>query len=48
LAKNPTENAEAHRLYLLGRHYFFKSTGENNQRAIEYFNQVLQQDQRRP
>jgi len=43
-ARNPTENPEAHRLYLLGRHYFFKGTEENNQKAVEYFNLALQQD----
>jgi adenylate cyclase len=44
LVKNPTENPEAQRLYLLGRHYYFKGTEENNKKAIKYFNQALQQD----
>lgn len=44
LAKVPTENPEAHRLYLLGRHYALKVTDEDNQTAIEYFNQALKLD----
>ena len=44
LAKTPTENPEAHRLYLLGRYYWFKGTEESSKKAIEYFNQALHQD----
>ena len=44
LAKAPTENPEAHRLYLLGRHYALKVTDEDNQTATEYFNQALKLD----
>src|SRR4030088_2354062 len=42
LAKKPTENPEAHRLYLLGRYHFYKftKTGWNN--AIHYYEQALQ------
>jgi adenylate cyclase len=44
LAKSPTENAEAHRLYLLGRYHFAKwsQAGWNN--ALKYFDQALQLD----
>src|SRR5438876_1162665 len=44
LAKKPTENPEAHRLYLLGRYEFGKytQTGWNN--AIHYYEQALRID----
>ncbi len=44
LAKKPTENPEAHRLYLLGRYQFAKytQTGWNN--AIRYYEQALRID----
>ena len=44
LAKKPTENPEAHRLYLLGRYEFAKytQTGWNN--AIHYYEQALRID----
>src|SRR5438132_6704786 len=44
LAKKPTENPEAHRLYLLGRYEFAKytQTGWNN--AIRYYEQALRID----
>jgi adenylate cyclase len=44
LAKKPTENPEAHRLYLLGRYEFGKytQTGWNN--AIRYYEQALRID----
>src|SRR5438309_2529496 len=44
LAKKPTENPEAHRLYLLGRYEFAKytQTGWNN--AIRYYEQALKLD----
>src|SRR5438128_801828 len=44
LAKKPTENPEAHRLYLLGRYEFAKytQTGWNN--AIHYYEQALKLD----
>jgi len=44
LEKKATENPEAHRLYLLGRHYSLKATAEDSQKAVEYFNQALQKD----
>src|SRR5213594_3478994 len=42
LAKKPTENAEAHRLYLLGRYHFAKSTQAAWTNAMNYFNQAIQ------
>jgi adenylate cyclase len=44
LAKKPTDNPEAHRLYLLGRYEFAKytQTGWNN--AIRYYEQALRID----
>src|SRR5437867_3956433 len=44
LAKKPTENPEAHRLYLLGRYEFAKytQTGWNN--AIRYYEEALKPD----
>jgi len=44
LSKKPTENPEAHRLYLLGRYEFAKytQTGWNN--AIRYYEQALRLD----
>ncbi len=44
LAKAPTENPEAHRLYLLGRYYFGKSTEASLTNAMQYFTQALQPD----
>jgi adenylate cyclase len=44
LAKLPTENPEAHRLYLLGRYHFGKDTKEDFITAIHYFQQALQVD----
>src|SRR5438874_1151429 len=44
LAKKPTENPEAHRLYLLGRYHFCKFTRVGWTNAIHYFEQALQLD----
>jgi TolB-like protein/class 3 adenylate cyclase/Flp pilus assembly protein TadD len=44
LAKKPTENAEAYRLYLLGRYHFNKFTRAGWSNAIHYFEQALQVD----
>ncbi len=44
LAKKPTENPEAHRLYLLGRYHFAKFTRAGWTNAIHYFEQALQVD----
>jgi adenylate cyclase len=44
LTKKPTENAEAYRLYLLGRYHFAKFTRAGWTNAIRYFDQALQVD----
>jgi len=44
LAKKPTENPEAHRLYLLGRYHFEKFTRAGWNNAIQYYEQALQVD----
>src|SRR6266702_2107416 len=44
LAKTPTENPEAHRLYLLGRYHFGKATQAGWSDAIQVFNQAIQLD----
>src|ERR1043165_7707569 len=44
LATRPTDNPEAHRLYLLGRHYALKVTDEDNQTATAYLHQALKLD----
>src|SRR3989454_2237334 len=44
LAKKPTENPEAHRLYLLGRYEFGKYTQAGWNNAIRYYEQALRID----
>jgi serine/threonine-protein kinase len=44
LAKKPTENLEAHRLYLLGRYEFGKYTQAGWSNAIRYYEQALKLD----
>ena len=44
LAAKPTENPEAHRLYLLGRYHFGKATQAGWSDAIQAFNQAIQLD----
>ena len=44
LAKKPTENPEAHRLYLLGRYEFAKYTQAGWNNAIHYYEQALRID----
>ena len=44
LTKKPTENPEAHRLYLLGRYHFAKFTRAGWTNAIHYYEQALQVD----
>src|SRR5213596_2435041 len=44
LSKKPTENPEAHRLYLLGRYHFAKFTRAGWTNAIHYFEEALQVD----
>jgi len=45
LTKVPTGSAEAHTLYLKGRYYWNLRSREGLQRAIEYFNLAVEQDQ---
>jgi eukaryotic-like serine/threonine-protein kinase len=44
LTKHHTENAEAYRLYLQGRHYWNMWTEEGFYRAIDYFQQAIEKD----
>jgi serine/threonine protein kinase/tetratricopeptide (TPR) repeat protein len=44
LARHHTENAEAYRLYLKGRHYWNRWTEEGFYKAIEYFQQAVEKD----
>src|SRR5882724_12959343 len=44
LTKKPTENPEAHRLYMLGRYHFAKFTRAGWTNAVHYFEQALQVD----
>jgi TolB-like protein/Flp pilus assembly protein TadD len=44
IAARPTENNEAHELYLKGRYFFGKRTVDDFKRAIDYFNQALAKD----
>ena len=40
----PTANPEAYELYLKGRFFWNKRTGDNLRKAIEYFNQAIAKD----
>ena len=44
LTRHHTENAEAYRLYLKGRHYWNKWTEEGFYKAIEHFQQAVEKD----
>jgi eukaryotic-like serine/threonine-protein kinase len=44
LTKRHTENAEAYRLYLKGRHHWNRWTEEGFDKAIEYFQQAVEKD----
>jgi serine/threonine-protein kinase len=44
LVQRPTEDPEAHELYLRGRYYFNRYTHADNRRAIEFFTRALQRD----
>ena len=44
LVKNYTVNPEAYQLYLKGRFYWNKRTGEGLKKATEYFNQAIEKD----
>jgi len=44
LTKRYTDNAEAYQLYLRGRYYWNKRTGEAIKMGIEYFQQAIEKD----
>jgi TolB-like protein/Tfp pilus assembly protein PilF len=44
IAARPTENAEAYQLYLRGRFFWNKRTGQNLNKAADYFNQAIAAD----
>jgi len=44
LASRPTDNAEAHELYLKGRYFWNRRTGANLQKAVGYFEQAVGKD----
>ncbi len=44
LAKHYTESNEAYQLYLKGRFYWNKRTGEGMQKSLGYFQQAIQED----
>jgi TolB-like protein/Tfp pilus assembly protein PilF len=44
LASRPTENPEAHQLYLKGRFFWNKRSTGNNRKAIDYFQQAIDKD----
>jgi len=45
LQKHPTESLKAYNLYIQGRWYLEKRTERSLQKAIEYFNQAIEEDQ---
>jgi tetratricopeptide (TPR) repeat protein len=44
VAKSHTKNTEAYQLYLKGRFYWNKRTGEGLKKSVEYFNQAIEED----
>ena len=44
LASRPTENSEAHELYLKGRYFWNRRTGANLQKAVDYFERAIEKD----
>jgi TolB-like protein/Flp pilus assembly protein TadD len=44
LASRPTDNPEAHELYLRGRYFWNRRTGPNLQKAVGYFEQAIEKD----
>jgi adenylate cyclase len=44
LASRPTDNPEAHELYLKGRYFWNRRTGANLQKAVGYFEQAIEKD----
>ena len=46
LSGRPTENTEAYQLYLIGRYFWNKRTGDDLIKAIGYFEQAIAEDSR--
>jgi TolB-like protein/Flp pilus assembly protein TadD len=46
LASRPTEDPEAHELYLKGRYFWNRRTGANLQKAVGYFERAIEKDPR--
>ena len=44
IAAQPTENTEAHQLYLKGRYLWNRRTGDNLKKALGYFQQAAEKD----
>jgi adenylate cyclase len=44
ISNKPTENPEAHELYLKGRYFWNRRTGENLKKAADYFQQAIGKD----
>jgi TolB-like protein len=44
IAAKPTENSEAHQLYLKGRYFWNKRTSDGLATSINYFNQAIEKD----
>src|SRR6266496_3777962 len=44
IAKRPTANSEAYELYLKGRFFWNKRTGNDLKKSIDYFNQAIAKD----
>src|SRR5713101_5537911 len=44
ITAQPTENTEAHQLYLKGRYLWNRRTGENLKKALAYFEQAAEKD----
>jgi TolB-like protein/Flp pilus assembly protein TadD/class 3 adenylate cyclase len=44
ITARPTDNKEAHELYLRGRYYWNKKTADSLAKAIDYFTQAIQRD----
>jgi len=44
IATRPTENTDAHELYLKGRYFFAKRSSDGFKSAIDYFNQAIAKD----
>jgi len=44
ITMRPTNDSDAHQLYLRGRYFFGKQTGADLEKAIDYFNQAIAKD----